>query len=317
MPPPTAPIPMGQPGALRAGLERSLAGLPAFQALGKDESAASPQKDSHNLELIAERLSRLWGDVRIIRQVVASGAGRGGMGGGNLSMYGLPNSPLGRVAHFMHGIGNVSGGIRGLAAGNPAGAIMGVRGAAMLASGAGGLGAAGAAVAAVAAPIAAIAAVVGFTLAIKAAADELIKANHELAKFSPAMAQVFAQRDVQEIFRERDRGNALAPSASMLVREEQRYRDAIFPMETAWEELKNNFLAGFYSELADIAEGVRGLAEMVGIELKHRNAAGSSDTFSGQINKIADKAASRQLDATRAAVAASRAAHRAARRGEM
>jgi hypothetical protein len=119
MPPPTAPIPMGQPGALRAGLERSLAGLPAFQALGKDESAASPQKDSHNLELIAERLSRLWGDVRIIRQVVASGVGRGGMGGGNLSMYGLPNSPLGRVAHFMHGIGNVTGGIRGLAARQP------------------------------------------------------------------------------------------------------------------------------------------------------------------------------------------------------
>jgi hypothetical protein len=157
-------------------------------------------------------------------------------------------------------------------------------------------------VAAVAAPIAAIAAVVGFTLAIKAAADELIKANHELAKFSPAMAQVFAQRDVQEIFRERDRGNALAPdSAAMLVREEQRYRDAIFPMETAWEELKNNFLAGFYSELADIAEGVRGLAEMVGIELKRREQPPASDTFSGQINKIADKAARRQLEgATRA-----------------
>jgi hypothetical protein len=305
--PPGPQGPAGSPGPTpghQVGFTAAQAAVNQMVATGGTQGTGTGGPSA--LQQNTQALNRLASQLQLLTRVMGAGGGRGGGGGfgGGGGMFGLPDTPLGRLAHFMHGASTLARGVQGLGGGNPFGLAGALRGGAMLSGAGGALGAVGTAVTMAAAPVAAIAAVVGFTLAIKAAADELIRANHELAKFSPAMAQVFAQRDVQEIFRERDRGNLLADSARQLVREEQRYKDTIFPMETAWEELKNNFLAGFYSELADMADGIRGIAELIGIELKRREQSGGDGSFSGTINRIADEADRRQERARHMARAA-------------
>jgi hypothetical protein len=155
------------------------------------------------------------------------------------------------------------------------------------------LGSAGAAISAAALPVGIVAAIVAaevaFVVACKGAADELIELRKELAQVSGAMGVVYAQRELQEIMRERSRGDQLANAQGLLIRGEQKFKDEIFPWEMAWDELKTNFLAGFYNELGEIAGGINSLVKMLGIDIKNRSKVEDTKSFSALINKIAGR----------------------------
>jgi hypothetical protein len=68
---------------------------------------------------------------------------------------------------------------------------------------------------------------------------EQVAYNRELAKVSPSMALVFAERDVQERMRNREIGERLAPSARGLTQAEQAAREATKDLEVLWEKIKN------------------------------------------------------------------------------
>jgi hypothetical protein len=109
-------------------------------------------------------------------------------------------------------------------------------------------GAAGGVGAAVAIVVEYVKALWKFKTAVERTTDSLIETQRKLADASPAMAAIFAQRDVQELLRERKRGDALADSAGYLVGAEQRRKDATLPIETEWQGVKNRFY-GFFNDV--------------------------------------------------------------------
>jgi hypothetical protein len=276
--------------------------------------------------------------LRIISQQVheiirlLGGKGGGGGGAGGRGPGGGQHHALTRLGNFWTNIFNAGGGFaqvgRGLASGRFGQAAYGLvragqglknlEGMFGSAGGAGGAGAGGAAargaagavgrlggLAGAAGPavavVAGVVAVAAFVAETKKAADELIVFNQRLANVSASMGAIYAQREFREIMRERARGDALSNSTGLLVRGEQRFKDAVFPWETAWEDLKGNFLAGFYSSLADIAEGVNGIAKTIGVEINRNKTANASASFSDMVNAVADKAKAKQDEARRRA----------------
>lgn len=241
-------------------------------------------------------------DQNIKRLRLGGGSGGSGGGGAGGTREGLGSfSRLMHLIHgarqFGHGMGSgsmlqMAGGAVNLARG--AGFLGGGGGGSAAGAGAGaGMGAAGA-VAGVA--VAAVAVVAGF-VALKKAADDLVESQRDLAQVSPSMAGVYAARDIQEILRNRQKGEMLANATGNLTREEQRFKDAMMPMETAWEEFKANFLAGFYANLADLAETANEIATTLGIIEKRGKESAMDQSFSGQVNKIADEAEKKQAQA--------------------
>jgi hypothetical protein len=88
--------------------------------------------------------------------------------------------------------------------------------------------------------------VVGLGMAAVKAAEALqrmtteqLTYNRELAKSSASMALVFAQRDVQERFRQRDVGERLSASARTLTQAEQRFKDETKEFDVFGERVKN------------------------------------------------------------------------------
>jgi hypothetical protein len=270
------------------------------------------------LRIISQQLGQV---IRIMEGGRRGSGGAGGGGGGR-----GPGHPLARLGNFWTNISNLFGGfgqigrgigrLRGSQAaygatragqaiealekmfgggGGGAGAAGGAaRGAAGVARGAAGLaGAASAAVTVVGVAVA----YASMIAEVKRAADELIQFNRKLADVSANMGLIYAQREFREIMRERARGDELANSTGLLVRGEQRFKDEVFPWEVAWSELKSNFLAGFYENLADTAENVNAILELLGVEVKKRNATGSQ-AWSDMINRTADNA-QRKQDAAR------------------
>ncbi|HYE77922.1 MAG TPA: hypothetical protein VEI97_08050 [bacterium] len=109
-------------------------------------------------------------------------------------------------------------------------------------------GAIGGAVAGVGAIITYVRALDRFKRHVERATDALVEAQRKLAEVSPSMAAVYARREVQEILRDRRRGEALAESANYLVGAEQRRKDSWMPLETAWDQLQNR-LYGFFNDV--------------------------------------------------------------------
>lgn len=125
------------------------------------------------------------------------------------------------------------------------------------AAGAAEAGAAMGGLAAAAGPVgAAFAAIVAKSSQLSRQLNELsqsaIVANESFRDVSPAMAQIFAQRDVSRTFRDVEKGDALAQSASALVEAEQRKEDNTKDIEILLGSIQNEVGAaweGFKGEL--------------------------------------------------------------------
>jgi hypothetical protein len=94
--------------------------------------------------------------------------------------------------------------------------------------------------------------IVGLGMAAVKAAEALQKMtaeqllyNRELSKSSATMAVVFAERDVQERFRQREIGDRVAASARALTQAEQFKEDNTKEIAIAWERTKNELGAGW------------------------------------------------------------------------
>ncbi|AWM38706.1 hypothetical protein GobsT_31040 [Gemmata obscuriglobus] len=114
-------------------------------------------------------------------------------------------------------------------------------------TGLGGLTGGAAGLARLAGPIGAIVAVGDalnqFKKAVIQATDEQIAAARKLAEVSGPMAAVLAQRDIQEMLRDRRQGNAQAGSTGVLAKSEQRRKDASEGLENVLANTKNEILA--------------------------------------------------------------------------
>ena len=101
--------------------------------------------------------------------------------------------------------------------------------------------------ASIAGPIGAIAgplAALGVELAktpqkVREFVDGLHQANRSFAAFSPSMAAVFAQADMQDMIRKMGQGEALAPSAKGLADVRMRLEDKLAPIDTQWQRFQN------------------------------------------------------------------------------
>lgn len=292
------PYPVGPPGAGNPAtlpMSHQLFNAPTFNMqpqAGKMPMNGPPQVGEVTwLRIISQQLGEL---VRL-------SGGKGGPPG--QKHVPPPESAFARLGKFWGNVTNATGGFRqigqGLARGRAAEAAFGVARAGQAIESLSGMfgGSAGAAIGAAAVPVGAAVAVAAFVAEMKRAADEMIQFNLSLGKVSASMGLVAAQREIQEIMRERARGDALANSAGLLVRGEQRYKDAVLPWEVAWEDLKNNFLAGFYTTLAEIAEGINDILKLLNIEIKSQKDFQKSAAWTDVINGIADKADLRQREA--------------------
>lgn len=296
--PPTPPMSPALPLAPPSGPTYPLAPLPPQPA----PPQPPPVTDLTWLRIISQQLGEI---ARILSGKKGAGGGSGGVdkrppGGGQ--------SALTRLGYFWANVSNAAGGFgqvgSGAASGNIGKAAFGMVRAGQAVDFLAGMGgAAGAAAGGVAAGVGIAVAAYEFVKATKEAADELIKVNGELSKFSANMGLVYGQREIREILREKARGDALAGSAGLLVEQEQRFKDASLPWETAFGELKNAYYGGFYKALSDILSGINKTL-VVAEDIRDSMAADSDkNSFSGMINRVADDAKAKQEAAQRQAQA--------------
>jgi hypothetical protein len=124
-----------------------------------------------------------------------------------------------------------------------------------------GLGSAGASVSAVGAGLA----MAGLATAAVAAAkgmnaltDKQLEYNRSLSHASAQMAFVFAQRDIQELMRNREKGDRLVDSARNLTQAEQSRQENRKETDLLWERLKTSG-ATFWQLLNNIGHQMSGL----------------------------------------------------------
>lgn len=217
-----------------------------------------------------------------------------GMAGGRSMMSGIVSGNMSQILGGMYGLGRAGAGLFGAGGGAAAGGAG--AGAAGGAGGAGGLAAAGAAGPAAIALLA-VAGLVAFVAALKNAADTLIEKQKELAKFSPSMAGVYARRDISEMFRERRRGELLSGSTERLIDQEQRFKDSTFNIEVMYEDLKTQFLTGFYASLADIASSVNNILKRLNLDSKDKQTQEAVKSFGDAVFDIRNRAEAKQREA--------------------
>jgi hypothetical protein len=108
---------------------------------------------------------------------------------------------------------------------------------------------------------------------IKEFAEGLHTANRQFAQFSPSMAMVMAQSDMQDNMRKMQQGEQLAASAGGLAEARGRLLDQLTPIDTEWQRLQNRFgetvtsgMATFMEKSgwgAQLTEGMKQLGDAV------------------------------------------------------
>lgn len=244
------------------------------------------------------------------KQYGDGGGGFLGLGdGGGIDGRGMfAKGKAGTIAHAMHNLSNLFGGVKsasisaskGNLSGIIGGASVAARGAAQIHQ-AGLSGGSMSMAARALIPVGAAAAVAVFIYELKRAADALIQHRKALGEVSPSMGLVYAQRDIRELFRDMYKGERLAQSTKLLVQNEQAFKDAVLPWEMAWEELKSDFLGGMYGALTEIGEGINKLVDAEKDKAAKDKADAAAGSFSGMVNAAADAAQKRLDDAKRAA----------------
>jgi hypothetical protein len=160
-----------------------------------------------------------------------------------------PFKTLGKL--FGRGGGEAGAGEGGEAAGGAAEGASGAAG--------GAAGAAGIVVAAFVAVYEYGKALIKFRNWVDKTTDALVAFNREFAEASPSMAAVMARRDVQELFRDRRKGEALAESAEYLTGAEQRRKDSEAPLVVLFTDWKNRALGIGNDVVAGMAKQLNAL----------------------------------------------------------
>jgi hypothetical protein len=108
--------------------------------------------------------------------------------------------------------------------------------------------------------LAAGAALIAFKEAVVAAANAQQDANFKYAEFSPQMAQIQAQAQATEAFRDRDTGERLAATAATLNQSIQRYNDTTREQVVLLETIKNVMAGAMLDAVTDILKPLQTLA---------------------------------------------------------
>ena len=113
-----------------------------------------------------------------------------------------------------------------------------------------------------AALLAAGAALIAFKEAVVAAANAQQDANFKYAEFSPQMAQIQAQAQATEAFRDRDTGERLAATAATLNQSIQRYNDTTKEATVLLETIKNVMTGAMLDAVTDILKPLEAIARV-------------------------------------------------------
>jgi hypothetical protein len=243
--------------AAAADIEAAVASAPA--AAGSREYPEHVYKAAEATGESPDDIAAAFG-IKGRRRAAGGGGGKppGGRGPGGPSDDSAPGSPDWNRKRKRHGWAwqgaRKAGGIARLKFGRRAGQSVttgiGVAARRLMWGASVGSAARGGAIAAVAAggPVAIGVAALGFA-AVKAAealnrmtAEQLVY-NRHLAQSSAQMAMVFAERDVQERMREREKGDRLAGSARALAQAEQGFAEGTKETEILWNRAKNEIAA--------------------------------------------------------------------------
>ena len=141
-------------------------------------------------------------------------------------------------------------------------------------------------------------AVIQFSKHISETTSRLIETNRQYAAHSASMAVVMAQRDLQEMRRSREKGDALADSAKELSDAEQRRKDAFQGIETAVARVENKLYATMNDGLAKLGEGLDGIFGAMAAKMGVPWAGGAGGSIAAQTLSAGDllKAAQDDFD---------------------
>jgi len=109
----------------------------------------------------------------------------------------------------------------------------------------------------------AVAALYAFSKAVSQATDAQISAMRQYAQVSASMAVVLAERDVREMRRNMEKGDALAGSTKMLVDAEQERKETTKPIEILADKIYNGFLTVGNKIVTELAAPLADLAKVI------------------------------------------------------
>lgn len=183
------------------------------------------------------------GKVGTIFGKVAGGAGNlaGKVAGGAKGMLGkvagaLPSGVSGMLGKLAGGLGSAAGGLMGF--GTRIAALAGPIG--MIA----------------AATVQAVVALIKMPFALADFGESILESQRKLAEFSPSMAKVFAEKDIQDTFRNMKQGEDTADSAGNLQDSLGKLQDTLEPIKVLFQNLVNNVLSGFIRFVTKILEAM-------------------------------------------------------------
>jgi hypothetical protein len=117
--------------------------------------------------------------------------------------------------------------------------------------------------------------VVKFAQAVDQATDKLAAWNQQVGQFSGSMNRVMAGREMAEVFRSRQLGERLSPSAANLIGAEQRRKDAELEYKVVAAEIENAVTAMINNALTKVFDFFRPaletLEDMLGIQRDNNN----------------------------------------------
>lgn len=99
-------------------------------------------------------------------------------------------------------------------------------------------------------------AVAKFTEELKHNTDDIIESRRNLAEVSPGMASVFAQKDIQEVFMNIERGERLTESTDWAQRQNIDFQKAMIPIETLVGKIENYVSGAFSATMASVLEWI-------------------------------------------------------------
>lgn len=144
--------------------------------------------------------------------------------------------------------------------------------------------------------------------------NEALREAHKLAEVSGPMAAVFANKEFQDMVRDRAKGDATAASTGRLADADSRRKDAQQPLEVTMTNLKNDLLAGLNNGLAEITElltdGIRGFEKWAGVKILDDVGAGMDPYTKAMVDAAAE---GKKLDGRRLADIAEATAARVGR----